>query len=80
MIIVFNKGMAMTIQQLERYMISEIENLHIRFESMFELLMSELQGKKELMTIRFDRIESRLDAHEQRLASIEDWKRSEEKV
>lgn len=70
--------MAMTLTQLERYMVSEIENLHVKIDSAFELLMKQIQLLSDRMDQRFDRheerlirIESKLDNHEERLVSAE---------
>ena len=61
----------MTLSQLERYMISEIENLHLKIDSIAELLIEQIQELKNHMNRRFDQIDSRLDEHEQRLGRVE---------
>jgi len=65
----------MTLSQLERYMISEIENLHLKIDSIAELLVAQIseqiQELKNHMNRRFDQIDSRLDVHEQRLGRVE---------
>lgn len=63
--------MAMTIIQLERYMISEIENLHIKIDSAVDRLMTQFKEMRDYMELRFDRIEARLDTHEVRLGQLE---------
>jgi len=63
--------MAMTMDQLERYMISEVENLHIKIDSAFEMLSSQIKELADHMTLRFDRIEKQLDQHNLRILSLE---------
>ena len=35
--------MAMTLTQIEKYMIAEIENLHLKFDSAFEMLIQKIE-------------------------------------
>lgn len=56
--------MAMTLTQLERYMISEVENLHIKIDSVLELLLQQFQQLSD----KFDRMEARYEA---RFGSLE---------
>lgn len=71
----------MTITQLERYMISEIENLHIKIDNAFGLLMQQIEklaqhlirieNKIDEHEVRLVRIEGKLDTHERRLIKLE---------
>lgn len=63
--------MAMTMDQLEKYMISEVENLHLRIDSLVEVLDRRFQEIMEYMTLRFDRIETQLDQHNVRILNLE---------
>ena len=61
----------MTLTQLEQYMISEIEILHVKIDSAFELLTKQISELSEHVLTRLDRIEKKLDNHEERLTSLE---------
>lgn len=61
----------MTLTQLEKYMIAEVENLHLKIDSVIEVLSSQIQNLMEYMTIPFDRIEKRLDTHHARIRNLE---------
>lgn len=63
----FNRSMAMTLTQLERYMISEVENLHLKMDDIFTKVMNQLA----YLTNAVDRIERRLDEHEKQFDRIE---------
>lgn len=63
--------MAMTITQLEQYMISEIENLHLKIDSAVDRLGAQFKEMRDYLQLRFDRIEARLDNHEVRLGRLE---------
>lgn len=70
----FNRSMAMTLTQLERYMISEVENLHFKMDDMFTKVMNQLDRIERRLDIherQFDRIEKQFDKIETRLTSIE---------
>lgn len=63
--------MAMTLTQLERYMISEVENLHVKFDSAFAALTAQIQSLQSYMAHRFDSIDAHLDNHEARIKVLE---------
>lgn len=56
--------MAMTLTQLERYMISEIENLHLKFDSVLEILSGQM---KDIL----DRLDRNYYQHEARILTLE---------
>ena len=57
----------MTLSQLEKYMISEIENLHIKMDEGFSALSTQIQGLVTQMT----RVLDRLDDHNNRIQVLE---------
>ena len=63
--------MAMTISQLERYMIFEVENLHLKIDSAFEMLSAQIKDLADRMDRGFAGVNARLDNHERRLISLE---------
>lgn len=54
----------MTLTQLERYMISEIENLHLKFDSVLEILSGQM---KDIL----DRLDRNYYQHEARILTLE---------
>ncbi len=70
----FNRSMAMTLTQLERYMISEVENLHIKMDDILTKVIEQLnriERRLDTPERQFDRIEKQFDKIEMRLTSIE---------
>lgn len=65
--------MAMTLTQLEQYMISEVENLHLKIDSAVEVLSKQIQDMMVYMTLRFDRLEAIINQHENRITNLENF-------
>ena len=70
--------MVMTMEQLERYVVSEVENLHLKVDSMFDRVLSEIAALHErfnrsdrLLNDRVDAVEFRMDNLEVRLGNLE---------
>ena len=68
----------MTMEQLERYVVSEVENLHLKVDSMFDRVLSEIAALHErfnrsdrLLNDRVDAVEFRMDNLEVRLGNLE---------
>lgn len=61
----------MTLMQLERYILSGVENLHIKIDSALDNITDQLKEMRAHMELRFDRVEVRLDNHEARLERLE---------
>lgn len=68
----------MTVEQLEQYIVSEVENLHLKFDSMFDRVLNEIAALHErfnrsdrLLNDRVDAVELRMDTLEARVDSIE---------
>lgn len=66
--------MAMTLTQLEKYMILEVENLHIKIDSFAEMFQQQFQllhNTMERVLSRLDRIEELLERHDSRIVHLE---------
>ena len=61
----------MTLTQLEKYMIAEIENLHLKIDTAVEALSKQMYELMEYISVRFDRIEKQLEQHTTRLTKLE---------
>ena len=59
--------MAMTLSQLEKYMISEIENLHLKMDEGFAVLGAQMQEIIDTL----NRSLARIDNHETRITTLE---------
>ena len=79
------RGVVLTLIQLEGYIVSEVENLHLKVDSMFDRVLSEiaalherfnrsdrlLNDKVDALELRMENIEARIGNLEQRVDAIE---------
>lgn len=65
--------MAMTLTQLEKYMILGVENLHIKidaFVDMFQTQFQVMQNTLERILRKLDSIDTVLENHEERISNL----------
>lgn len=67
----FNRGMAMTLTQLEHYMVSEIDNLHAKLDAFIARMDTIIAG----MEVRLRYIEQMTDEYGSRLGVLEGAKK-----